>query len=290
MSTKPTIGVTVRDFTGGAGFEKDGVIKELDDETFLKKSGAIVHLLETTNLIDHVAIVSCCDHSVTWGEAIDDQGHTPTWRAYCEHYPELVKDGRLRVVFVNNWGQNAGSGRAVQAGVESVLASGLPFAMAWSPELDISSDRLTKAMAMLEHYNLDGVGFLRQNFHLRPQWMLPQHTGLIATRECWEWAEIPTYADGDEGLTIETEVGPAKVAGMDDMARIFAAMRFNASIRIGMYGWNDPIPWNVDLDDPRQAEKIARQWAVALEWAKRSFPRVEPSATIAQFMTSMKMF
>ena len=285
-----SIGVIVRDFAGGAGRTIDGEVKQLNIEAFLKKSGDVVRLLDSA-MIDQIVIVSNRDQASKFGEEADDEGHTPTWRAYVAHYPELTSANKLVPVFVDEWGANAGSGRAVQAGIDYVLKNtNLPYAMAWSPELAITPDRLAKAIGFLEHYGLDGIGFLREHFFTKPQWMLPQHTGLIASRECWELASIPKYADGDEGLTIDTEAGPANVAGMDDMARLFPAWKAKPDLRIGMYGWNDPIAWDIDPSDQRQAQKSARQWAVVHEWARRSFPEVPAAATLARFMSSLKMF
>ncbi|MFT7507578.1 MAG: hypothetical protein ACI92I_000738 [Acidimicrobiales bacterium] len=285
-----TLGVVVRDFTGGAGRIIDNEVKQLNSQDFLKKSKVVVGLLKS-ELINVIVIASNRDKESKFGEASDNNGHTPTWRAYVQHYPELTEAGKLVPVFVDTWGSNAGSGRAVQAGIDYVLKeTNLPYAMAWSPELAITPARLAKAVGFLEHYGLDGIGFLREHFFTRPQWMLPQHTGLVASRSCWELATIPKYADGDEGLTIETTVGPAKVAGMDDMARLLLAWKQKPDLRIGMYGWNDPITWDIDPNDTRQAEKIARQWEVVNQWTLRTFPDASSEATLARIMSSLKMF
>ena len=282
--SKPQIGVVLRHFTAKAGREVDGAIVELDMDKFMQKSRKLVDLVTGSGLIDHGMVVSCTDPSVKWGEAVDDNGHTPTWRAYCKAYPELVEGGQLKVVFVDNWGPNAGSGQGVQAGVDAVLAAGLPYSMAWSNELAVTPDLLAKAMGLLDHYNLDGIGFLRENCIKKPQWMFPQHTGFIGTKACWGLAKIPTYADGIEGIKVDTEVGPANLAGMDDAARFFEALKVKPDLRLGMYGWENPLAWTIDFTDKRQVEKISRQWAVAKEWAKRSFPDTDPETTIIQFI------
>jgi hypothetical protein len=295
MTHMQKICVIVRDFYSNAGrLGADGKLVSIPEDSFLKKSGAVVKLLESS-LVDHVLIVSNRDGGSEFGETPDSASETPTWQMYRLHYEDLVHTGKLHCCFVDEWGANAGSGRAVQAGIDHFLGlqddvnNIVSHAMVWSPELAIDNVRFAQAAWALEHYNLDGLGFLREHAFTRTQWMLPQHTGLLGTKEFWSLAEVPTYTDGDEGLSVDTSEGLCPLAGMDDMARIFEALKVKQDLSIGMFGQKNPIAWNVDLTDPRQAPKVARQQAVTEEWARRSFPDTEPAITIANFVAHLKL-
>jgi hypothetical protein len=160
----------------------------------------------------------------------------------------------------------------------------------WSPELAITPRRLAEAFAILMTEGLDAIGFLREHFEEKLQWQIPQHTGLLGTRRFWEMTEIPRYADGDDDQKISTSVGPVLRAGMEDLARFMEILKLGQSLRIGMFGAKDPLPWTIDMGDQRQVNKIARQLAVAEAWALRCFPNRDPKEVIENFVRSIQKF
>lgn len=271
------LAVIVRDFQAGAGRTKP-----FDEADWRKKAEKVVAM--ATALSARVYIVSCRDVSSPYSEAPNQAGYTPTWQAYQRHFNTQIEKGMLVYTPVDDWGQNLGSGRALQTGIDQALVTNAEYIMTWSTKMSITPEQVTRAIEPLEENRLDGIGFLRAGFEESPQWLLPQHTGFVANRHCWLAAPIPRYTDGDDGREIETAVGTTLLAGMEDMARIFEAKKVHPGLRFGMIGKNQPVPWRVDAS---QDKKIARQWQVVLEWARRAFPHEDPEAVLEAFIQSL---
>lgn len=274
--------LVVRLFNGGAGrLDGSGNLKPFDEKWFAEKANALAVMLAATN-VERIVVVNNRDPESKFGEAADANGDTPTGRATKAHFATF--SGRVDVVYVDQWGNNAGSGRAVQAGIDHLTAhSTADTFMVWSPEMAIDPERLTAALAYMSLCNHDVVGFLRENWQNRPQWMIPQHTGFIGTRDHWALATVPLKADGDEGRTVMTDVGAVAAAGMDDFCRLLEVMKLDKLGSIGMFKGGKPVPWQIDWNDQRQIEKIARQWQVALLWVKDSFPDADPEDMMNEF-------
>jgi hypothetical protein len=206
----------VRLFNPGAGRPgRDREPKPLDGEWFQKVTSPIKQML-TSRLVERIVVVNNRDSQSAFGESADKNGDTPTGRAI---HQKFVDDGdRVEVIYVDEWGQNAGSGRAVQAGIDYLTEnSKAETFMVWSPELAITPELLACGLGYMTTFNHDVIGFVRENWQNRRQWMLPQHTGFIGTREHWALGRIPTKADGDEGRTVQTEIGEITLAGMEDL-------------------------------------------------------------------------
>lgn len=280
-------GVVIRLFNPGAGkSDLNGSIKPLDQKWFKTVAASLESILASKD-VPIVVVVNNVDQNSNYSEGKVD-GMTPTHRALKEEFSFYYDNGKLAVIEHEDWGKNPGSGRAVQAGIDYLLrTSATPNLMVWSPELAIDEQRLHSGLEWMYKNHLDAIGFLREHWFKRPQWMLPQHTAFIGTRAHWKKATIPEKADGDEERYIETSAGKALVAGMDDFCRQLEVIKVDPNFKFGMFGASNPLPWNIDWNDTRQIQKIERQWQVAKTWAQEAYPDQPAETTIDQFFRRM---
>lgn len=286
---KTRLFATTRSFQGGATFAnfnkkkfEDGIV------TPIRK------LLSTAppELVG-LAVVTCAEPNSKYAEEVCD-GNTPTTHHLREEFPEEVADGRLTPVLCTDWGLNAGSGTAINAGIEAARHRGADNVLVWSPEIDLTGHMVSSMLAHMDAHALNLVGYMRNRWYQRLQWAFAQNTCAI-----WDLDTLKIIDDmnpacnGDGKSTVTTaEFGEVALAGMEDIEAYFrASAHLGEFVRWGAVGMRNPAVWNLALKTPGtkeyddNAKKIARQGLVMDAYAKRVFPHLEPIEVYDQMMS-----
>lgn len=285
MSTR-VIAVT-RSFQGGATFDSFDVTK------FNKGVvGPIQKLLSTAPPeLAGIAVVSCAEAGSKYAEEVrpgideTDTERTPTIHFLHEAFPEEVKSGRIVPVLCKDWGLNAGSANALNAGITVARKHDAGNVLLWSPEIDLSGHMLTEMINHMDQHALKLVGYMRNRWYQRLQWAFAQNTCALWNVDILKMiGDFNPTCNGDGITTISTpEFGEVPLAGMEDLEAYFrASAALGEFVRWGAVGMRHPAVWNLALkvsgtreyDD--NAKKIARQGLVMDEYAKRVFPNLEP--------------
>ncbi len=286
----PTLVVT-RSFQAGATF-----VGSFDPEKCEKGLIAPVRkLLDTApNEIAGIVIVTCGEKGSKYAEEVrDDQ--TPTTSYLTKAFPAEVETGRVIPVVCDDWGLNPGSATAINTGLKIAVRREFERALVWSPEIGLDGHMVTEMLEHQARYNLDLVGYFRNRWWQRAQWMFAQNTcalwdvGLLMAVDGFNAA-----CNGDGKTVVNTiEHGDVPLAGMEDIEAYFRAFRLrDAFPRWGMVGQRHPATWNLALKRPGTAEydnnlkKIARQAEVIQAYAKRYFPQADVADVLESVMAA----
>ncbi len=288
-----------RSFQGGATFESFDVGK------FEKGVVAPIKKLLATAPPEFIgiAVVTCGEYGSKYAEEVkfvgnedynptmndDDFGNikfmTPTTKHLCEAFPEDVASGRVVPILCRDWGLNAGSATAINAGIEVARRRDADKVMVWSPEIDLDGFMVHEMLCHKEIYALRLVGYMRNRWHQRLQWMFAQNTCVIWDMELLQMIGGMNPACNGDGKTMVStiEYGEVPLAGMEDIEAYFrATAELGEFVRWGAVGQRHVATWNLALKKPGTREyddnlkKIARQALVMDEYAKRFFPHLEP--------------
>lgn len=285
--TKQLFAVT-RSFQGGATFAS------FDSEKFDRGVVAPVTKLLSSAPEEFagLAIVTCGEPGNKYSEEVID-GETPTVRALREAFSDEIAIGRIIPVVCSDWGLNAGSATAINAGVEVARSHSAHKVLVWSPEIDLSGHMVSEMLNHMEQHALRLVGYMRNRWYQRLQWAFAQNTCAI-----WDMGLLDLVSgmnpscNGDGKTTVSTlEFGEVPLAGMEDIEAYFRASAICGEfIRWGCVGMRHPAIWSLALKKPDTREyddnikKIARQALVMDAYAKRIFPDIEPIDVYDQMM------
>lgn len=254
--------------------------KEFNTDYFSEKvTGPIKDLLAgSEKVVSGIVVVVNTEKNNPLAEGIYDSGQTPSTLALMETFPEEISNGRMIVHLCHNWGNNPGSGNALNEGIEIAQGMGAELAMCWSPEIEMNGYRISEALGFMEKRNLSVVGFLRENWWQKPQWHISQNTAAI-----WDIKILQNVGGfspecNGTGKTVTTEeFGEVSLAGMEDLHTMLKILKSNPNFRWGMIGRSNPLKWNTDFPAGSERllnhlKKVARQGIVMSEWAKLIFP------------------
>jgi hypothetical protein len=262
-----------------------GMTTKFNEELFEKTTLPPVRDLLELGL--SVIIASCGDTSSRFGEAIDDDGLTPTVRAFQKALPKEIASGKLILLVVKNWGLNAGSTAALNQSIALARKRGFEYCIPFSTEIAVREDLILEAIQLMDikFISYDVIGFLRQRWQEKRQWKVPQNTCSM-----WRLSSLCAIDDFDEncdgtGKTIFVpDRGEVLLAGMDAFHAMLRMMR-NRALNWTMVGQRNPVSWVSDFKKGSQREqdflnKIARQELVMVEWAREIFPDEDPQRVI----------
>lgn len=272
----------VRFFDPGAEIRKPWNEKDFHDR-FVRPVD--LFLRSCSSEMQQLVVVSNGDTRFPLGEAVDQEGLTPTMRAIRKTFPIECTLGQITLVLDKEWGNNAGSASALNLGWQTaVAAKQVNYILSWNPEFVLSGHLVSRGLHHMEQHNLAVTGFYRRRWWERPQWAVNQNTASL-----WEVSLLQSVdgfsvdCDGNDAskVVIPGTGELAQLAGMDDfdiMLRV--AKRTGKFPRWGMVGRSSPSVWQIDFPPgSERAEmlriKIARQYSVMQEWAKKHFPDVE---------------
>lgn len=268
--------VVTRSFQGGATF--DTFNNKKCDEGLI---APMRYLLGTApKEISGIVVVTCTEKGSKHAEEVRDH-QTPTTSRVVEAFTAEVEVGRVIPVQCQNWGLNAGSATAINAGIEIAEMLGVDRVLVWSPEIRLDGFMVTEMLEHQARYNLDLVGYFRNRWWQRQQWMFAQNTCAL-----WDLTLLKELngfnpeCNGDGKTVVNTiEHGDVPLAGMEDIEAYFRAARISGAFpRWGMVGQRHPAIWNLALKKPGTDEydnnmkKIARQGEVIKAYAQRYFP------------------
>lgn len=298
----PKLFAVTRSFQGGATFDS------FDVSRFEKGVVAPIKKLLTTappELVG-IAVVTCAEVGSKYAEEVrtdrsdpttsysdDSDDRTPTVHHLREAFPEEIASGRLVTILCKDWGLNAGSGTAINAGIEVARQQGADNVMVWSPEIDLSGHMVSEMLNHMDGHALRLVGYMRNRWYQRLQWTFAQNTCAIWDIDLLNMVGgMNPACNGDGKTTVSTiEFGEVPLAGMEDIEAYFrASAELGEFVRWGTVGQRHPATWSLALKKPGTREyddnlkKIARQALVMDEYAKRIFPNLEPIDVYDQMM------
>jgi len=270
------VSIIIRTFQAGTG--SGG--KEFDADYFSENVARPIRnlLAGSEKIVGGIIIVVNAEKGNPLAESIYSNGQTPSSSALVETFPEEIKSGRVLVHLCHNWGNNPGSGNALNEGIEIASKLGADLAMCWSPEIEMNGYQISEALNFMEERNLSVVGFLRENWWQKPQWHISQNTAAIWDIKTLQSARGFSPECNGTGKTIMTEeFGEVSLAGMEDFHTMLKILKSNPSFRWGMTRRSNPLKW--DTNFPPNSErllnhlkKVARQEIVMSEWSKLVFP------------------
>lgn len=286
----PTLVVT-RSFQAGATFGK-GFDPEKCEKGLI---APIRRLLGTAPAeIAGVVVVTCGEKGSKYAEEVrDDQ--TPTTSYLIKAFPAEVEAKRVIPIVCDDWGLNPGSATAINDGLRVAIRCEVDRALVWSPEIGLDGHMVTEMLEHQARYNLDLVGYFRNRWWQRAQWMFAQNTcalwdlGLLTAVDGFNAA-----CNGDGKTVVHTiEYGDVPLAGMVDIEAYFRSYRLRHSFtRWGMAGQRHPAVWNLALKRPGTAEydnnlkKIARQAEVIQAYARQYFPNTDVADVLESVMAA----
>lgn len=104
---------------------------------------------------------------------------TPTVSALKDAFGLEIATGRLIPRICFDWGKNPGSATALNEGAYVAWKAGARWVMNWSPEIDLTGERIPQIVLFAERHDLSVAGFLRRRWWERPQWHVVQNTAAL---------------------------------------------------------------------------------------------------------------
>lgn len=270
------VAVVTRSFQSGAAF-----YQSLFDE---KVAVPIRKLLRYDDVVEGLVVVVNGEAGNPLAEVVDVEGESSTTRALKHAFAQEYAQGRLQIILARQWGSNPGSATALNAGVDFAKQQWeAQWILAWSTEIALNGYRIAEALNAAHRHDLAVVGFLRERWWEKPQWIVAQNTatlwrtGLLSKLNGFDPA-----CNGDERMLEVPDFGKVPLAGMEDfhaLLRIMAqTLESGRPFRWGMSGKSAPLRWDTSFTPGSQrarlhAQKVARQYLVMEAWAKQLFPQ-----------------
>ena len=255
--------------------------KEFDPDYFSEKVAKPIGdlLAKPGGVVKRIVVVVNAGGSPL-AEDIHSNGQTPSSQALIDTFPEEIRDGRLIVHLCYDWGPNAGSATALNEGIEIVSKLGAKLVMCWSLELEMSEQRIERALHFMEGKNLFVAGFLREGYQEHPAQRTPQNTEAIwSVDKLLSIGGFSERCNGADGKTVLTEeFGEVPQAGMENIyAMIELLIKYPNDFLYVMIEEEILPEWNTAFPaDPERAlmvrKMIARQDMVSREWGKILLP------------------
>lgn len=273
-------------------FQRAATTNTIDQSKLDVLCEAIRHMLNCP----HVGIVAVVTPSSgIYAEVQDEAGVLPTHAFLGNTFCSAIEDGRLVLVPCDDWGLNAGSATALNAGMRAALEAQIAcsYTLFWSPEFQLTHNRIERMVNCIKSRNLELVGYLREGWAQMPQWQMPQNTALLWRNTTLAQLEgMNPSCNGDGVTNVETvEFGLVPRAGMEDVEAYFRLCQIRGYfVPWGMVGQNDPAIWDLSRKVPGTPEhadhlkKVARQWEVVRAYACTYFQEFVYEDVIRQML------
>ncbi len=243
-------------------FDKDKSAKvKFDEDKFAKFVDRLNKITSGDTSFKKVVVVLNGDTNSDHSERINKDKKLPS-QCYLEQKFSVIRinDIPIKIVVCNdNWGLNAGSGKALNDGLKEVETERV---MIWSAEMEITSTQVKKALETMNDNDLRLIGFLREGYKNFLPWRCVQNTAVIwhrADLEFIEWFDVG--CDGTKDVNVCVKNQPFLKAGMEDFHAYLRLRDKKQDFKWGMIGKDSPIVWTHE-NDTRNQNKIARQKAV----------------------------
>jgi len=280
--------VVTRSFQAGTGFGG----KDFDMDLFTEKVAAPISKLLGFENIEKIVVTTNGQTDHKLAEIVTD-GECPTILALTKSFPDQMNNGRIIPHICYSWGNNPGSGVALNESAQIAKKLGAEWILSWSPEIEMDGYFINQALTLAEQRNLDVVGGLRQKWWLKPQWAVAQNTAAL-----WHLEALLNGVNGfsDEcngtGETVNTaEFGEVPLAGMEDFHAMIRMMKNDSRFRWGMIKRSSPLRWDTNFESGSEREanhlkKVARQYLVMQAYVSKIFG----TKSIAEFENVMDDF
>lgn len=272
-------------------------IDNFDLERFEKKFLQPLKKMIKGNIIfKKVIILVNVEEGNKFAEILNENNVSPSEYHIKENLKEEVELGIVEILHVKNWGQNAGSARALRQGGEYAKSLGMDYLMNWSAEMDISVYDIISAFETMKNNNHDVMGFLREKWWLKFQWAISQNTASIwRIKPLSKVGYFSNFCD-EETSSINSEAyGKIHLMGMEDFHAMARMLNNDSSFSWGMYGLKDPIQWKYESDLSTElgllnAKKIYRQERVVYYYIEQIFKHDNHQEVLDNFFSKVKMY
>lgn len=284
------VAVVARSFQAGSGVGG----KEFDKEAFAKKVAKPIRDLLGYKNVGTIIVLTNGQSGHKLAEIVTND-KTPTILALEETFSEEIENGRLLPYVCANWGNNPGSGEALNQGAKLAQEMGYEWCLNWSPEIEMDGFFIHEALIWAEQRELSVIGALRQSWWEKPQWKVAQNTAALWRLDALLSVEGFSPECNGTGETVNTpEFGEVPLAGMEDFHAMLRIMKADPKFRWGMIKRPTPLSWDTNFEPDSEREqnhlkKVARQYLVMQTYVKKVFPDKSFNKVMDEFFARMHL-
>lgn len=252
----------------------------------------IRNLLNYPEIINKILVIANGDESSPLAEKMIGDNLTPTIKNLEKVFPQEIKDGVIVSLVSKKWGNNPGSGDALNQGLD-FLGESSKWVLMLSAEIEIDGYKIASALNFARERDLSVVGFMRTLWWERPQWNVGQNTACLWNTDFLRSVDyFDKNCDGGNEKVETSEYGSVPLAGMEDFHAMLRMMdKYGDDFRWGMVGKVAPLKWNVQFEPGSEREKnhkvkVARQYVVMRRYAEKIFPDMKFEDIMERFFSS----
>lgn len=263
------------------------------EQKFLKP---LKKMIKGNIIFKKVIVLVNVEEGNKFAEILNEDNISPSEYYIKENLKEEVELGILEILHVKDWGQNAGSARALRQGGEYAESLDMDYLMNWSAEMDISVYDIISAFEIMKNNNHDVMGFLREKWWLKFQWAISQNTASIwRIKPLSKVGYFSNFCD-EETSSVDSEAyGKIHLMGMEDFHAMIRMLNNDSSFSWGMHGLKEPIQWKYESDLSTElgllnAKKIYRQEKVVYYYIEQIFKHDNHQEVLDNFFSKVKMY
>ena len=210
-----------------------------------------------------------------------------------QFFSEEINNNKIEVIDLEDWGQNAGSANALTTGLKAAHKEGVKYVMNWSPEMDFDGDFVKKGLDVIIEKDLFVVGYLRDFWWKKFQWLMVQNTASI-----WNVDKLISvngfskYCDSNPSTLYSEEYGEISLQGMEDFYSLLLLSNKYEDFKWAMIGSDNPITWTIDTDPNtenglRNLKKIYRQSFVMKHYVSHIYDNADFDTVLANIFNKL---
>lgn len=280
------INIMIRSFQSGA--DEDSFDFKFFEDRLVKN---IKNLLNYPEIINKIIVITNGEEGNPLAEKIIGDNLTPTVKNLKKVFPQEVESGLIVPFISMSWGNNPGSGDALNQGLKTIDDE-CKWILMLSAEMDIDGYKIMSAINFARERDLSVVGFMRNLWWERPQWNVGQNTACLWNiNTIRDAGGFDKNCDKGEEKVKTAEYGEVPLAGMEDFHAMLRLMnKYGDEFRWGMIGRFAPLKWNTQFEPGSERErnhqiKVARQYIVIRRYVEKIFPDMKFEEVMEKFFS-----
>lgn len=276
-------------------FQQKKTINNFNEDFFVDNFGLPLKRIMEGDNFDKVFIVINTDPQSPYSE-IEEDSISPSEFFIKKYFMEELKLNKIEILKLNEWGDNIGSGQALNLGAKTAYKQNFKYIMNWSSEMKICRFDIIEAIETLIKNNHDVIGFLRAKWWLKYQWSIAQNTANIWNLEslinigCFD-----IMCDTFSEYIDHNDFGKIPLLGMEDFNTMLKMMHKNKYFSWGMIKNESPIYWDTDFSqDPKREyqnnRKIYRQEKVINYYIEKEYNTKNYDKILSMFFSNRKVY